>query len=287
MTAHASRSDPDRRSRIVLLGTGTPNADPARSGPSVVIEVGGEPYLVDFGPGVVRRAGAARAAGDVALDPPRLGRAFLTHLHSDHTAGYPDLILSPWVLGRTRPLRVCGPPGLERMTKHLLRAYRADVRERLRGPEPANRTGHRVEANDVGPGVVHRDDRVTVEAFPVNHGTWRAYGYRFTTPDRVVVISGDTAPFSGWAETYADCDVLVHEVQSAVGLARRDPAWRTYHRAMHTTSVQLAEVATTVRPGLLVLYHQLFHGVSDDDLLAEVRSGYRGEVVSAKDLDSW
>ena len=276
---------PSARSQIVLLGTGTPNADPARSGPSVAIVVGGMPYLVDFGPGVVRRAAAACAAGIEELDVTRLGIAFLTHLHSDHTAGYPDLIFSPWVLGRQDSLRVYGPPGLKHMTDHVLSAYQEDVRERLDGLEPANRTGHRVDAFDVKPGIVYDDDRVTVEAFAVNHGSRPAYGYRFTTRDRAVVISGDTAPFAGWSETYAGCDVLIHEVQSADGLARRKPAWRAYHSAVHTTATELAEVASVVRPKLLVLYHQLFHGVADDQLLREVRKRYAGDVVSGKDLD--
>lgn len=276
---------PSARSQIVLLGTGTPNADPARSGPSVAIVVDGTPYLVDFGPGVVRRAAAACAAGIEGLDVTRLAIAFLTHLHSDHTTGYPDLIFSPWVLGRQDSLRVYGPPGLKRMTDHVLSAYQEDVRERLDGLEPANRTGHRVDAFEVEPGIIYDDDRVTVEAFAVNHGFRPAYGYRFTTPDRVIVVSGDTAPFEGWAETYAGCDVLVHEVQSADGLARREPAWRAYHSAAHTTTIELTEVASIVRSNLLVLYHQLFHGVTDDRLLQEVRERYSGDAVSAKDLD--
>ena len=95
----------------MLLGTGTPNAEPDRSGPSVAIVVGDTPYIVDCGPGVVRRATAAQAAGIEALEPKKLTRLFLTHLHSDHTAGYPDLVLTPWVLEREQPLEVYGPPG--------------------------------------------------------------------------------------------------------------------------------------------------------------------------------
>jgi len=273
------------RSQVVLLGTGTPNADPARSGPSIAVVVAGTPYIVDFGPGIVRRAAGACERGIDALDVSRLCVAFLTHLHSDHTVGYPDLIFSPWVLGRIDPLRVYGPPGLNRMTKHILAAYQSDIRERLDGLEPANQTGHAVRSFEVEPGVVYRDDRVTVEAFAVNHGIGPAYGYRFTSPDRVIVVSGDTAPFERWTEAYAGCDVLVHEVQSAEGLSRREPEWQGYHSAVHTTSVELAKLACTVKPKLLVLYHQLFHGVSAERLLEEVRAIYPGNVVSGEDLD--
>ncbi len=173
-----------QRTRVVLLGTGTPNSEPARSGPSLAVIVDETPYVVDVGPGVVRRAAAAHEAGVGALEVPRLSRAFVTHLHSDHTAGYADLIVTPWVLGRAEPLRVFGPPGLRAMTDHLLAAYAEDIRERLEGLEPANRTGHVVEAVEIGPGRVYEDSRVVVDAFAVNHGSWPAFGYRFTAADR-------------------------------------------------------------------------------------------------------
>src|SRR2546423_8571930 len=114
--------------RVVLLGTGTPNADPDRFGPSVAIVVGDASYLVDFGAGVVRRAAAAERSGIPALAAPRLTRAFATHLHSDHTLGLADLILTPWILERSAPLSVYGPRGLRAMANHLVKAYSEDLR---------------------------------------------------------------------------------------------------------------------------------------------------------------
>jgi ribonuclease BN (tRNA processing enzyme) len=268
-----------RLTKLILLGTGTPNAEPARAGPAAAVVVGEQPYVVDFGPGVVRRAVAA------GLDPKRLTRAFLTHLHSDHTAGYPDLILTPWTLEREEPLEVYGPPGLQAMTERLLAAYEADIKERLGGLEPANETGWRVEAHDVEPGVVYRDDDVVVEAFAVDHGSWRAYGYKFQAADRVVVISSDTAPTEVIVEKSHGCDVLVHEVYSAAGFETLPPAWQKYHAAVHTSSRELAALASRAEPKLLVLYHQLLWGVSYDELVAEVKESYGGEVVSGRDLD--
>ena len=274
-------------SKLVLLGTGTPNADSTRSGPSVAVIVEERPYLIDFGAGVVRQIAAARAAGITGLEVSKLTRAFLTHLHSDHTTGYPDLILTPWTMGRTEPLSVYGPTGLQAMTDLILSAYAEDIRERLEGLEPANTTGHRVDVQEIEPGLVYEDDHIRVEAFAVNHGTWPAYGFRLTTPDRVLVISGDTAPFPGWEKAYADCDLLLHEVRSEAGLDSRPAAWQAYHRAVHTSSVELAEVASIVRPKLLVLYHQLFHGIEEEELLREIRDRYDGEVVSGQDLDTF
>ena len=272
--------------QVVLLGTGTPNADPDRSGPAVAIVVKDTPYLVDFGPGVVRRASAAFRKGIKGLAVKNLDLAFVTHLHSDHTAGYPDLILTPWVLERKEPLKVYGPKGIKEMTSQILRAYREDIAIRLSGGEPSNKTGYRVIAHEIKPGVVYKDENVTVKAFLVSHGSWaEAYGFRFETPDRVIVVSGDCRPSASVIQNCNGCDVLIHEVYSQTGFATRTPDWQKYHSRYHTSSVELAEMASKARPGLLILYHQLFWGVTEDDLLKEVRADYAGKVVSGHDLD--
>jgi ribonuclease BN (tRNA processing enzyme) len=126
---------------------------------------------------------------------------------------------------------------------------------------------------------------VRVAAFAVQHGTWPAYGYKFYTPDRTIVISGDTAPTPECVAVYQGCDVLVHEVYSSIGFAARAPAWQRYHASVHTSARELAALATQAQPGLLILYHQLFHGVSEETLLGEVRERYAGQVVSGQDLD--
>jgi len=200
------------QTKIVLLGTGTPRPYPDRSGPATAIVVGERAYLVDFGPGVVRRASAAAEKGTPELESTNLKIAFLTHLHSDHTTGYPDLILTPWVMGRPE-LDVYGPEGLEEMTKHLLEAWRQDIEIRTKGLE--QRHALVVRAHDGKPGVVYKDERVTVTAFRVPHGQWpQAFGYRFDTPGKSVVISGDTSPSEEIVAHCQPCDVLIHEVYS-------------------------------------------------------------------------
>jgi ribonuclease BN (tRNA processing enzyme) len=159
--------------RVVVLGTGTPAADPERWGPSVAVVVNDRAYLVDCGPGVVRRAAAAEKNGIAALHAKKLKTVFITHLHSDHTLGYPDLIFSPWVLGREDPLEAYGPHGLKNMTAHIEKAWSEDVQIRRRGLEQANATGYKVNVHEITPGVVYRDANVTVTAFPVKHGIWR------------------------------------------------------------------------------------------------------------------
>jgi ribonuclease BN (tRNA processing enzyme) len=290
-----ARSETENRSpdahqkitQIVLLGTGTPIADPSRSGPCTAIVVNGTPYLIDFGPGVVRRAELARyLLGIRELSARHLKKAFVTHLHSDHTAGYSDLILTSWVLGRDEPLEVYGPKGLRAMTEHILAAYREDIELRIEGLEPINPDGCRVDAHEIEPGVVYRDSNVTVEAFAVKHGSWRhAYGYTFRTPDKVIVISGDTTPTESIVEHSRGCDVLIHEVYSQSGYDLLTPDWQKYHASFHTSTHQLAEIASQAEPKLLVLYHQLFFGVSEKELLQEVQDRYDGKVVSGRDLD--
>jgi len=275
------------RTKVVLLGTGTPNADPERYGPAVAVVVDDASYLVDAGVGVVRRAAAAARAGIAALDAPQLKRVFLTHLHSDHTLGLADLMLSPWVLERDSPLEIHGPRGTRAMTDHLLAAYADDLRIRTRGGEPAHQHDpHVVRTQEVSPGVVYRDERVVVTAFAVKHGAWeQAFGYRFQTPDRTIVISGDTAPDSTIEQQCKRCDVLVHEVYSEAGFAKRPPEWQAYHSRYHTSTRQLAAIAARARPALLVLYHQLIWSSTEEELLKEIASGYAGKVVSAHDLD--
>ena len=272
--------------RVVLLGTGTPNAESDRSGPAVAVVVNGKAYLVDCGPGVVRRAAAACRAGVAELNVENLTTVFITHLHSDHTVGYPDLILTPWVLGRAEPLQAYGPPGLADMTDHILRAYEQDIRMRIEGLEQANTEGYKVVVHEIAPGIVYEDSNLRVKAFPVRHGSWEhAFGFRFETADRTIVVSGDTVPCAALIEEARGCDVLVHEVYSQAGFQRRSPDWQRYHASFHTSSPELAEIASQARPGLLVLYHLLWWGSSEDELVAEIRQTYEGPVSCGRDLD--
>jgi ribonuclease BN (tRNA processing enzyme) len=286
--AHPGSAQAPAITRVVMLGTGTPNPDPDRSGPSVAIVSGEHAYLVDAGPGLVRRAArAATDSGITALRADRLGIVFITHLHSDHTVGLPDLLHTSWVAERAGPLKVFGPPGIDRMMHHIDEAWRDDIRIRTDGTQPGTPDGWKVETTVVKPGVVYRDDHVTVTAIPVPHGTWeRAFGYRFVTQDRTIVVSGDTrGGDNALADACNGCDVLVHEVYSSERLRARSPEWQRYHRAAHVSATELAAIAARARPKLLVMYHQLYWGATDADLLAEIRAaGYPGAVVAARDL---
>ena len=287
-TAVLSAPRDPSRTWVVLLGTGTPGAEPDRFGPATAIVAGGTAYLIDAGPGVVRRAAAgAVVSGLAALQPQNLRVVFFTHLHSDHTLGYPDLMLSPWVLGRARPLQAYGPPGLEAMTTSLLDAYREDIRVRVEGPERLRRDLLTVESHEIEPGVVYEDAVIRVEAFAVPHGTWDyAFGFKMTTADRTIVISGDTGPFDGLVNIAMGADVLIHEAYGADGLSQRPLGTQRYHGTFHTSAVKVGEIADRAGVGTVILYHQLhLAGETADELVEQVRLNFDGDVVYGRDLE--
>ncbi|MEO5623765.1 MAG: MBL fold metallo-hydrolase [Dokdonella sp.] len=282
------------RTQIVMLGTGTPIPDPERAGQSIAIVVDSVAYLFDAGAGVSRRAVAAGQRGARAFGAqtptgqpsPRFDRVFLTHLHSDHTLGLADAILTGWIQGRATPLDIYGPRGTKRLVNGIMMAYSDDVAERLAasGGPPAN--GWRTVVHEVTASETYRDSRVTVTAFSVPHADWKfAFGYRIQTPDGVIVLSGDTRPSPAIAHQCNGCDVLIHEVYSDSGFANLPALRKIYHAHAHTSATQLGDIASRARPKLLILNHQLFFGASEAQLLAEVRSRFTGHVVSSKDLD--
>lgn len=275
------------RTRVVMYGTGTPILSAEHSGNSVGVLVRGALYLFDAGPGVERRMLEGVAKGIRFDTIPAL---FVTHLHSDHTLGIPALIYDHGpnaAFGSGGPLAVYGPPGIRGMTQHILAAWALDrgVRERNNDEPHPSWLAHATEIE--APGVVYRDSNVVVKAFAVPHSIWpHAFGYRVETADRTIVISGDTRASEAVVTACNGCDVLVHEVYAAEGFRAVPPARQAYHSAAHTSAYQLGDLATRARPGLLVLYHQLyFGGATDADLVREVGTRYGGRVVSARDLD--
>jgi ribonuclease BN (tRNA processing enzyme) len=270
---------------LVLLGTGTPIPDPAASGPAFAIVREGVSYFVDCGPGIVRRAMTASQGGIRGLAPQEMTRLFITHLHSDHTAGLVDIMLTPWVVGRETPLEIYGPPGTRNMVEHILAAYSEDIAIRVGGLEHGDMRAVTPVVHEYKSGLIYKDRQMKVRAFRVRHGTWpHAYGFRFESPDRTIVLSGDTRPFPGLERNYKDADVLVHEAYCHAGFSRRTKDWQKYHGAFHTSTFQLAKIAATAKPKLLVLVHQLLFGDTPETMMAELESNYQGPALYGRDL---
>jgi ribonuclease Z len=272
---------------VILLGTGTPVPAPNAAGPSTAVLVGKRLFVVDAGSGVERRLSAA------GFFVPDVEAVFVTHLHSDHVLGLSDLIFTSWVFGREKPLKVYGPPGTRRMTDHLIAAFSEDIDVRTHGLEYAVPNGYRVRAREIKAGVIYDSAGVRVTAIPVPHGDWRyAYAYKFETPTRSVVISGDTRESETLARAAAGVDVLVHEV--VVLSALTQPPGRfggnivRYMSAAHTPDRKLGELAARAKPKLLVLSHIIPTGVADSTLISGIRAGgYTGRLAVGHDLDRY
>jgi ribonuclease Z len=267
---------------LILLGTGTPRPLPEKMGPATAVVVGKRVFLFDAGEGVERRlAGAQLAVNGVTA-------AFITHLHSDHVLGLPDLIFTSWVFGRSTPFGLYGPPGLRDMVDHFYAAMSEDIRIRTTGLERAPPGGYRVTVHEIQPGVVYDSGGVRIRAFRVNHGAWRdAFGYRIDTPDRSIVISGDTRPSQELIKQATGVDILVHEVQFPAAKppsGRADVDWPRYVSEYHTTAEQLGNIAARANPRLLVISHNAQVAFADS-ILATVRRGFHGRIVMGRDLD--
>jgi ribonuclease Z len=274
--------------QLVILGSGTPNPNPERSGSAYAVIVDKTPYLVDFGPGTIRSFAALMPAwggGMKEMDVTKIEHAFLTHIHSDHTTGLSDLLLTPWIMGRENKLNLYGPKGLEKMAGSLLDAYADDIDYRVNGTQPSNGTGYQFNFTELADGVVFQDKNLKVEAFKVNHGDFEdAYGFRFTSKDKVIVFSGDTGPSKSLERYAKDADILVHEVYSNAGFLKKTKDWQIYHKGHHTSTYEVGEIASRAKPKLLVLSHILFWGADERDILEETRTTFSGNIKIAEDL---
>jgi len=275
------------RTEVVLLGTGTPYPDPARQGPATAVVVDGRTFMFDAGTGVMRQLNAA------GLPINGVEALFITHLHSDHTLGYPDLILTSWLMRRRTTLQAYGPPGLQQMTDHLLAAWQEDIQVRVEGLERELPDAYQVSVHEIGPGLVYDSAGVRVTAFPVFHGDWaHAFGYRVETPDRVIVIAGDTRPSQTVVEASRGVDVLVHEAYPAERVAPEDRPggefWPQYMKESHTSAFELGQIAAQARPKLLLITHVVSREGAEQEILAAIRrGGYEGRVAIGKDLERY
>jgi ribonuclease Z len=274
--------------KLIVLGSGTPNPDPNRAGSAYALVVNETPYLVDFGPGIIRRAASLSPpwGGKIeAMTVKNFEHAFLTHIHSDHSAGLADLLLTPWVMGRDAKLNLFGPIGLEQMAASTLKAFEDDINYRINGTQPSNKTGYKYNFHLLDEGLIYKDKNIMVEAFKVPHGGFDdAYGFKFTSEDKVIVFSGDTGPSKTLEKFASGADILVHEVYSNSGFLEKTQDWQKYHQEHHTSTFEVGEIASRAKPKLLILSHILFWGSTKEEILQETRSTYDGEITIAEDL---
>ncbi|WP_243977875.1 MBL fold metallo-hydrolase [Vibrio natriegens] len=273
---------------VILLGTGTPVPDADRSGPSTAIVYNDTAFIFDAGGGMVQKAiEAAQKKGIKALYPTNIKHVFITHLHSDHILDISELAATYW-WRRDDKVSLYGPVGTEKFVTGYYDMLSVDIGLRTSGKQPLkDPTNYQMNVTEyTESNTVYDQDGVKIEAFTVPHGDIRpAFGYKVTTPDKVVVISGDTAYSDKMIEIAKGADVLVHEVISEQGLSKLSEFWQKYHSTSHTRTSELAKIASEAKPKLLVLSHILHYSAPIESVLEEIQASYDGEVVLGNDLD--
>jgi ribonuclease Z len=275
--------------KVTLLGTGTPIPVPDRFGPSTLVEAGDQKLLFDAGRGVTIRL------HQLGVPIGRIDALLLTHFHSDHTVGIPDLWLTGWLQShfgtRTAPMRVIGPEGAKALMTHLEQAYALDVSIRIEDEKlPAQ--GAAIDVSEFGAdGVVYERSGVRVIAFEVDHGAAikPAYGYRVEYDGRSVVISGDTRFNHNVIRYGAGADLLIHEVAIVRPELLKEPFIQRI-MAHHTTAREAGTVFAQTRPKLGAYTHMVFLAsekvprATEAELIAETRLTYDGPLEVGEDL---
>ena len=282
------RADPGSDAlAVTLLGTGMPQPDRDRRGPSQVVELGVDLVLVDCGPGALHRF------LETGFNGASIRLIALTHLHADHVTGLADILWAGWVGGwwKTPPLLI-GPPGTRTFVTRLLHAFEDDIR--WRSAEGATtRGGLQPDTKEVEDGWSFDKAEWRLTAFRVDHHpVEHAFGFRFEAAGRAIVLSGDTRRCENLIERAEDADLLVHEVIWGEGMRRAiSQASTPQSRARldrilsyHTPATDVGEVAALANVTQLVLTHLIFAGGTPDDLIADVRESFQGLLCVGEDL---
>jgi len=271
--------------KVILLGTGTPHPRINNQGPATAVVYNDRVFLFDAGSGVMGQISGA----NLPITGPEA--TFITHLHCDHTLGYADLILTTWIMGRKKHLEVYGPIGLERMTNLLLDSYSEDIDIRINGLERELPEIYKANVHEIDEGVIYDSAEIKVTAFSVLHGSWKyAFGYRIDTPDKSIVISGDTRPCENLIKYSSNCDILIHEVYASERVQIEDrpggDLWPQYCKEFHTSDYELGQIAAEVHPGVLILTHIVRMGADNPEIIGNIRKGgYKGDLIIGEDLE--
>lgn len=265
--------------RVMLLGTGTPGVSMKRFGASILVEAGDEKFLFDCGRGAVLRL------SQLHIPLAEVNRLFLTHLHSDHTVGIPDLWLTGWIFDRREPFYVWGPAGTRSMMLHLEKAYAFDIHIRRDVDEKILGRGVTVVAREIRQGVAYQSNAVKITAFDVDHGPVKpALGYRIDCGGHSVVLSGDTRPSENLISFAKGTDLLVHEVYSVDEETLRTSPQERVIVQHHATPEQVGEIFSRVQPKLAVYSHVGRRDVDAAKLTELTRKTYAGPLVVGEDL---
>lgn len=270
---------------VTLLGTSSPSPSIDRFGMSTLVEAGGERLLFDCGRGAIQRL------LQLGPDYPRVDKLFLTHLHSDHIVGIPDLWLTAWIMGRKTAFKVWGPDGTSDMMAHLEQAYQADIHIRRDLDELLPQAGIDIVAQDIAEGFEYTLGDVRVIVFDVDHRpVTPAFGYRIECNGRVVALSGDTRPCDNLVKYAQGADLLIHEIIAPQAFMKRAAQMADHHRQAvvehHTTPHQAGEIFSRINPKLAVYSHVIGGPIPgyEEEILEGTAQTYSGAVEIGYDL---
>ena len=269
--------------RVTILGSGTPRPDINRFSQSILVEAGDEKLLFDAGRGsAIRLSQANINIGDI-------NKIFLTHLHSDHTLGMPDVIMTGWIYQRKKILNIYGPKGTRDFIKDIKSAFKEDIKIRVAPPENHSEEGLKTKIHEVQQGLIFEKNQLKVIAFDVDHGggVKHAYGYKIIYKGRSVVISGDTNYSANLVSHAKNSDLLIHEIADApLRVINKYPKVEGLMN-YHTTPEEMARVINEAKPRYTVLTHMLLlGGITETDVIAKVKklTNNKAEVELAYDL---
>jgi ribonuclease Z len=268
---------------LVLLGTGCPQCDPDRRGPSNLIRAGKRQFLVDCGSGVTQRLVEAGAKG-AAIDA-----LFLTHLHTDHLVDFYQLVISSWHQGRDRPQRVFGPPGTKAFVEGTMALWGAERAQRIAHEKRASLVAFQIDVTEISAGTVWDEGGVHVTAVAVAHQPVRhAFGFVFESGGHKVAFSGDTAYCPALIEAAKGADALVHEcflhAEMPVVPGLRSAETVAAVASYHTPSDQVGRVAREAGVKVLILNHFVPTRFDRHRLMDEVAGDFTGPVAIGEDL---
>jgi ribonuclease Z len=268
--------------KVTLLGTGTPLPIMERFGPSILVQAGGQSLLFDAGRGCLQRLRQINVGYD------KINALFITHLHSDHIVGIPDLWLTGWLVSeRKAPMDIFGPLGTAELIKHLQLAFAYDLKIRVEDDKMAEE-GSKLLVTEIRQGTIYDKKGLKVIAFNVDHyPIVPAFGYRIEYKGHSVVLSGDTRFSENLIRFATGTDLLIHEVAMAPDtISKSNPKYHIL--AHHTTPEQTATVFTQVKPKLAAYSHiSKLIGMTEQDILKRAKASYSGSLIMGEDLMSF